>query len=441
MNRRGRPPHPEPLTPREQEVVDLVAKGMTNREVATQLDVTEPTVRYHLNQVYSKLGIERREDLRQWRQRHWIRKPLSGLLGMGLMKQAVGAVVGGLLLGTATLAIVVVVSLSASTDDNLPQQPEQNSSDCGLASALIPAGATVSCVTTQEALQAAMPFPLEDVPLDGTPTLERAAQVGLSEGDAAYRAYRLNGVLFEILEGPVALDNLDRRDSPLVLTVPGQTIPPFGFFESLPAGPILWWCPEWDGTPPNGPGAWTCTNGRTIAMTGLPETELSLVVYRMLSGGTYETSPGVTVTAEPSPVPFPPLRGERVSPFVDGLPVFPGAIEVDGFLRETRGNAGPSTGAVQVLETTAAPEEVLAWYAQALVAAGWIEYHGSASVAGRTMEFTRHGESGWVQISTAYVPRPEDEGQQPPPGFGGKGVPFAGAKADGTRFWVVSWRQ
>ena len=54
------------LTEREQDVVALVAKGLTNREVAAQLYVTDKAVEYHLGNVYAKLGIRSRRELRSW---------------------------------------------------------------------------------------------------------------------------------------------------------------------------------------------------------------------------------------------------------------------------------------------------------------------------------------------------------------------------------------
>ena len=51
------------LTPRETEVVHLVASGMRNREIATELDLSEGTVKVHLHNVYSKLELSGRFDL------------------------------------------------------------------------------------------------------------------------------------------------------------------------------------------------------------------------------------------------------------------------------------------------------------------------------------------------------------------------------------------
>jgi DNA-binding CsgD family transcriptional regulator len=64
----GRPPQLEltglaALTPSERRVCDLVARDMTNREVAQSLFVTEKTVELHLTNAYRKLGIRSRFQL------------------------------------------------------------------------------------------------------------------------------------------------------------------------------------------------------------------------------------------------------------------------------------------------------------------------------------------------------------------------------------------
>lgn len=52
------------LTEREQDVVVLVRKGLTNKEIATEMYVSEKAVEYHLRNVYGKLGIGSRRELR-----------------------------------------------------------------------------------------------------------------------------------------------------------------------------------------------------------------------------------------------------------------------------------------------------------------------------------------------------------------------------------------
>jgi DNA-binding CsgD family transcriptional regulator/tetratricopeptide (TPR) repeat protein len=57
---------PLALTGREADVVALVAKGMTNTEVAAELYVSTNTVEYHLRNVFAKLGISSRRELRKF---------------------------------------------------------------------------------------------------------------------------------------------------------------------------------------------------------------------------------------------------------------------------------------------------------------------------------------------------------------------------------------
>lgn len=50
------------LTPREIEVLDLIFKGRSNREIADMLSIGEGTVRIHVSNVLLKLGVKRRTE-------------------------------------------------------------------------------------------------------------------------------------------------------------------------------------------------------------------------------------------------------------------------------------------------------------------------------------------------------------------------------------------
>jgi len=52
----------EPLTPREQQVAQHLAGGLTNKEIAQRLGITEHTVKFHLNGILRKLGVSTRTE-------------------------------------------------------------------------------------------------------------------------------------------------------------------------------------------------------------------------------------------------------------------------------------------------------------------------------------------------------------------------------------------
>lgn len=58
------------LTPRERQVLKLVAQGNTNQQVSQMLQTAEVTVRFHLRNIYSKIGVESRAQAVRWAMQH-----------------------------------------------------------------------------------------------------------------------------------------------------------------------------------------------------------------------------------------------------------------------------------------------------------------------------------------------------------------------------------
>jgi DNA-binding NarL/FixJ family response regulator len=52
----------EPLTAREMEVLQLMAQGLANKQIALSLSISEHTVKFHLSSLYAKLGISSRTE-------------------------------------------------------------------------------------------------------------------------------------------------------------------------------------------------------------------------------------------------------------------------------------------------------------------------------------------------------------------------------------------
>ena len=60
LQRPAEEPEREELTARERKVLALIARGLSNREIARELSISEPTVRTHVSNILRKLGLKSR---------------------------------------------------------------------------------------------------------------------------------------------------------------------------------------------------------------------------------------------------------------------------------------------------------------------------------------------------------------------------------------------
>ena len=61
---------PSPLTPREHEIVRLIAQGLSNREIASELVISPATAARHVANILAKLGFSSRTQVASWASRH-----------------------------------------------------------------------------------------------------------------------------------------------------------------------------------------------------------------------------------------------------------------------------------------------------------------------------------------------------------------------------------
>ncbi len=97
MGARGRPRHPDILTPREWEVLEFLRQRLTNEQIAERLGITLDGAKYHVSEILSKLGVSSREEAAVWRPEErragWLRWPLwARIAGAATVAAAVAGV-------------------------------------------------------------------------------------------------------------------------------------------------------------------------------------------------------------------------------------------------------------------------------------------------------------------------------------------------------------
>jgi DNA-binding CsgD family transcriptional regulator len=109
MAKRGRPRHPDILTPREWEVLALLRERLTNDQIARRLEIAERTAKFHVSEILSKLSVSSREEAARWQpeERPW-RQAAFAPLALAWKKVSAGGLATALAGGVAIVAVVGV---------------------------------------------------------------------------------------------------------------------------------------------------------------------------------------------------------------------------------------------------------------------------------------------------------------------------------------------
>jgi DNA-binding CsgD family transcriptional regulator len=125
--RRGRPRHNDVLTPREWQVLDLLRRGLTNDQIASQLAISADTAKFHVSEILAKLGVQTRQEAADWQGRPralpgaGLPAAIAGKIGsLTPLKLAGAAVIVAAAVALAALAgLVILDSTSGPTEPTL----------------------------------------------------------------------------------------------------------------------------------------------------------------------------------------------------------------------------------------------------------------------------------------------------------------------------------
>ncbi|MPZ49963.1 MAG: hypothetical protein GEU75_11830 [Dehalococcoidia bacterium] len=138
--KRGRPRYNDVLTPREWEVIALLADRLTNEQIAVRLGISENTVKSHVSEILSKLDLADRLDASRWyavnERRALALVPFFGWFerhSWRLSLKVAGGLLGAVTLtAMAALAVGVLLMDSRDSASGPPHAPEGRTGDSSL---------------------------------------------------------------------------------------------------------------------------------------------------------------------------------------------------------------------------------------------------------------------------------------------------------------------
>jgi Tol biopolymer transport system component/DNA-binding CsgD family transcriptional regulator len=127
--RRGRPPHPDILTPREWEVLELIEQGLTNEQIGEELSISSDGAKFHVAQILGKLGVSSRHEAPsvaythrgQQLVRRWGFFPFLGKLGAGKTVNTIAA--GGVVAASIVALVVLFFALRGQAGEPFDMYP------------------------------------------------------------------------------------------------------------------------------------------------------------------------------------------------------------------------------------------------------------------------------------------------------------------------------
>jgi DNA-binding CsgD family transcriptional regulator len=128
MRTRGRPRHPETLTPRQQDVLRLLRQGLTNEEIAGQLGISLDGVKFHVSDILRRLHVESRHEAAAWRPEPTRRPWALVVLPLGWVQKVKWSTAGYVASGTVVLSAAVGLGLlvwgvaQSMSNDNEPSR-------------------------------------------------------------------------------------------------------------------------------------------------------------------------------------------------------------------------------------------------------------------------------------------------------------------------------